>query len=101
MDVTDDLKRLVFSMREAAKVPFIINSGARCKAHNTKSKGRDNSAHLRGLAVDIRYSSSTIAFQIEKEAYAHGVKRIGRNHKHKFIHIDIDSSLPQNVSFQY
>lgn len=101
MDIADELKLLVFKMREEAKVPFIITSGARCETHNIFEGGGDNSAHLRGIAVDIAYSNSSRAYAIEKAAYQHGIKRIGRNRKKKFIHIDIDESLPQNVSFDY
>lgn len=101
MDVEDKLKRLVFCMREDAQVPFVITSGARCDTHNLFVGGRDGSAHTKGLAVDIAYANSSRAFAIEKAAYQHGIKRIGRNRKKKFIHIDIDESLPQNVSFDY
>lgn len=101
MDVTDDLKLLVFKMREYAQVPFVITSGARCETHNLFVGGKENSAHVRGLAVDIAYSNSSRAYAIEQSAYRYDVKRIGRNRKKKFIHIDIDESLPQNVSFDY
>ena len=101
MDVSQKLKEKVFAMREDAQVPFIVTSGARCESHNAKVGGKQNSSHTRGLAVDIAYGSSGAAFAIEKTAYQHGIKRIGRNRTKKFIHIDIDDSLPQNVSFDY
>jgi len=34
-------------------VPFIINSGCRCKNHNNNSGGSPSSSHLEGLAIDI------------------------------------------------
>jgi zinc D-Ala-D-Ala carboxypeptidase len=101
MDISDKLKSLIFIMREDASVPFVITSGARCKSHNAKVGGKPDSAHIRGLAVDIACPTSSIAFAIEHNAHKNGIKRIGRNHPKKFIHIDIDESLPQNVSFQY
>lgn len=101
MDVSDQLKKVVFEMREDAMVPFVINSGARCEEHNKRVEGRPNSAHTRGLAVDISYKSSQVAFEIEHQAHRHGITRIGRNYKFNFIHIDIDDSLPQRVSFEY
>lgn len=101
MDISDNLKQKVFLMREDAQVPFIVTSGARCVKHNASVGGKADSSHIRGLAVDIAYSDSGRAFAIEKAAYIHGIKRIGRNRKKKFIHIDIDDSLPQNVSFDY
>ena len=101
MDVSDGLKRLVFAMREDAQVPFIITSGARCEEHNHNVGGKTYSAHVDGLAVDIAYNTSAMAYAIERAAYQHGIKRIGRNRRLKFIHIDIDESKPQNVSFDY
>ena len=101
MDISDKLKQKVFMMREDAQVPFVITSGARCSSHNSSVGGKSNSAHTRGLAVDIAYNTSGRAFAIERSAYKHGVKRIGRNRRKSFIHVDIDESLPQNVSFDY
>lgn len=101
MDVSDKLKSIIFEMREDAGVPFIITSGARCLAHNAKVGGKQNSAHTRGLAVDIAYSNSSVRYAIEHQAHLHGVKRIGVNNAKKFIHIDIDDTLPQCVSFEY
>ena len=100
-DITDELKRKLNIMRESAGVPFVITSGARCVKHNAAVGGKADSAHTRGLAVDIKYQSSHAAYAMEKVFYANGIKRIGRNHAKKFIHIDIDEALPQNVSFQY
>jgi uncharacterized protein YcbK (DUF882 family) len=101
MDISDKLKCIVFEMREDAGVPFIVTSGARCVAHNSKVGGKQNSAHTRGLAVDIAYSDSLVRYAIEHHAHLHGIKRIGVNTAKKFIHIDIDETLPQNVSFEY
>ena len=65
MDVSEELKRLVFAMREDAQVPFIITSGARCEKHNGNVGGKAGSAHVSGLAVDIAYSTSSRAYAIE------------------------------------
>lgn len=101
MDISDKLKGLIFEMREDAQVPFVVTSGARCLSHNGSIGSKDTSSHVKGLAVDIAYSSSSIAFEIEHQAHRHGITRIGRNHTKSFIHIDIDSDKPQRVSFEY
>ncbi len=100
-DVTPEFKGRLNKLRRMAGVPFSISSGARCVARNEAEGGSPDSAHTRGLAVDIRYRNSAHAFAIESACYAGGIKRIGRNRKLKFIHIDIDESLPQRVSFDY
>jgi len=79
-------------IREFAAVPFIINSGYRTPLHNAEVGGTENSAHLRGLAVDIKAFSGEIKFLIAKSALMHGVQRIGFGKS--FIHLDADKSLP-------
>ncbi|KQC10526.1 MAG: peptidase M15, partial [Candidatus Cloacimonas sp. SDB] len=39
--------------RELAETPFIITSGYRCPKHNREVGGVKDSAHVKGLAVDI------------------------------------------------
>lgn len=78
---------------------LIYTSGYRCPACNAKAGGVKNSAHLRGLAVDIHASTSADRFKICKSALMLGFRRIGiaRN----FIHLDIDKSLPSDVIWLY
>ena len=40
--------------RALAKVPFVINSGYRTKAHNESVGGVEDSTHLDGYGVDIK-----------------------------------------------
>lgn len=93
------LNRL-YAAREAAGVPFTINSAYRCGKHPESIK-RPNSAHTRGFAVDIATPNSQIKFEVEKALLDAGFVRIGYNQRHKFIHVDCDPSLPQRVSFDY
>lgn len=88
-------------MRNSAGTPFLITSGARCESHNKAVGGKENSAHVTGEAFDVKYYTSREAFLIEKAAYLAGINRIGRNRFKRFIHIDISTTLPQNVSFDY
>lgn len=87
--------------RALANVPFVITSGFRCVPHNTAVGGKPNSAHTKGLAVDIGFSSSSQAMAMLKAFLAVGFTRVGYNSKRRFFHVDIDASLPQNVFFDY
>ena len=101
MTITKPLLDKLNKARELAGVPFAVTSGARCKEHNRKVGGTPNSAHTRGMAVDIAYQSSRAKFAIIKALLGVGFVRIGDNQKKSFIHCDIDDSLPQNVFFDY
>jgi hypothetical protein len=93
--------------RALAEIPFVINSGFRTKSHNAAIGGAENSAHLRGFAVDIRCQSQTNFERVALAVIAVGFRRIGAHHS--FIHVDNDPSLPtttwqynrQNVEEQY
>lgn len=91
--------QLLDKIRESAGIPFIINSGYRTPRHNEEEGGKSNSAHLRGLAVDIRAVSGIAKFKIMQAAIFCGVNRIGIG-KH-FIHIDIDTTLPNPTIWLY
>jgi len=85
--------------RDIAGIPFIITSGYRCPKHNKEVGGKPNSAHLKGLAVDIKATSSKQRFLITQALIKAGFTRIGI--AHNFIHADIDSSKPQKVIWLY
>jgi zinc D-Ala-D-Ala carboxypeptidase len=101
MNIDSRLQTVLDNLREDAGIPFVITSGARCASHNAAVGGKPNSAHTRGLAVDIKYATSQQAYTMERTFYLAGIKRIGRNRKKKFFHIDLDETLPQFVSFDY
>lgn len=81
--------------RHVAGVPFIITSGRRTVDENEKATGVDRSAHIKGLAVDLRLEdgpASLNRFLIVNALLQAGFKRIGVYNAH--VHCDIDDSLP-------
>ena len=90
--------RLVGMLDEArtiAGVPFQITSGLRTAAENRLSQGVDNSAHLRGLGVDLACSDPQARFFMLVGLMRVGFRRLGIYDHH--VHADCDDSLPQNV----
>lgn len=81
--------------REAAGVPFHINSGFRTQTYNDKLKDSvKNSAHLTGHAADIAVTDTTRK-RILKALYAQGFRRFGIGSR--YVHVDNDSTKNQAV----
>lgn len=76
--------------RQRAMTPFTITEGRASGGSHVA-----NSAHGRGLAVDIRAHDSVTRFKIVKALLDSGFVRVGVYDKH--IHADVDESLPQGV----
>jgi len=97
--------QLLDQCRETAGTPFKITSGYRTKEYNQSLKDRGykaskNSAHLKGLAVDIAATDSVTRFKIISAALAVGINRIGV--ANSFIHLDKDPDKPaQNCVWTY
>jgi len=90
--------------REIAGIPFIITSGLRSPEKNQSVIGSvPDSAHLKGLAVDLRVTSSRDAALIVDAAKAAGIDRRGIyvdsywNPRH--IHLDVDPDKINEVLF--
>ena len=84
--------RMLEMMRISLGEPMVINSGYRCEKHNKKVGGAPNSAHLRGLAVDIKIPNNEYRYRLLKIAILFDIPRIGIGKD--FVHLDIDRSLP-------
>lgn len=97
--ISDKLTQKLDEAREIAQVPFVVNSGYRCKVHNKNEGGKENSSHLRGLACDIKAKTSSDRFAILSSLIKVGFNRIGVSDT--FIHCDIDQSLPNKVIWTY
>lgn len=85
--------------REVANIPFVVNCAYRSVAWEKKQGRSGNSAHTRGMALDIRCNTSANRFKIVWALLSVGCKRIGIGKT--FIHADFDSTLPQDVMFDY
>ena len=97
--MSEVLLRKLDVARSLAGVPFVITSDYRTPELNEAVGGSENSAHLRGRAVDIRCSNSTVRYIIYDGLRTAGFRRIGLGKT--FIHADIDDTLPQGVMWLY
>lgn len=85
--------------REIAGIPFKVNSGYRCEAHNKAVGGKSEGAHTSGYAIDIEASVSPSRYLILKSLLEAGFNRIGI--ANGFIHADDDPSKPPKVIWTY
>jgi hypothetical protein len=76
-----------------------VNSGFRTAEHNARVGGKPNSAHLRGLAADLKTSGLTEAIRLAICAAQMGFKRIGVDKAGRYIHVDLDEALPMATWF--
>ncbi|UPT66889.1 MAG: D-Ala-D-Ala carboxypeptidase family metallohydrolase [Sphingobacteriales bacterium JAD_PAG50586_3] len=90
---------MVAMKMKAAGYGFDITSGYRCERLNTAVGGKKNSAHVRGLAADIRFTSQQHTKDLINALIAAGFKRIGLGSS--FIHADVDSTLPHPACWLY
>lgn len=105
-------------IRETLGRPVIITSGCRCQAYNIKVGGKPDSAHIRGLAVDIRCNGYWVHSETDTELnirvipsqeryellrviveFLSPITRMGIGKD--FVHIDLDRSKPQYVYWVY
>lgn len=76
-----------------------VNSGYRCPSYNLSVGGVTNSAHTKGLAVDLSIDNSIDRYRLIQVLIWMDVKRIGIGKT--FVHLDMDDSLPQRVLWLY
>lgn len=95
--------------RHLAKIPFIITDGLRTLSTNNDPNSVQDSAHLKGLAVDLRCQNSGDLFLMQRALYSAGFTRVGIYYrideitKTKLIpthlHVDIDPDKPQDKTW--
>ena len=90
--------------REIADIPFVITSGFRTPEKNQSVIGAvPDSAHCKGLAVDLKVDSSRQAALIVDACKAAGIDRRGiyvnSDWNPIHIHVDVDPDKISNVLF--
>lgn len=78
--------------RSLSYVPFIVTSAYRCKEHNKNVGGVEDSAHTKGLAIDILYKNTHELYVIVESLMSVSDFRIIIYPNQKFIHVDVDFS---------
>jgi len=95
-----ELVELLDKTRELAGIPFVITSGFRTKEENDKLPDAvPDSAHLDGLAADIKCLDGASRWKIVTAALQAGFKRIGIGKN--FVHLDVDLLKPQETIWHY
>jgi len=87
-NINQTLVLMLDDSRGSANMPFKINSACRCESYNKKIGGVKDSAHVKGLAVDISARDDKFRFIIVSALLAMGFKRVLLYDT--FIHVDMD-----------
>lgn len=98
-NISPDLITKLDEARDMYHQPMTIESGSRCSAWNKHEGGKRTSAHLKGLAADIRCTAPRDRFRLLNIFYILGFKRIGIGRT--FIHVDISKELDPEVTWLY
>ena len=81
--------------RKFANIPFKINCGCRCEKHNKDVGGVEDSAHIKGLAVDISTRDDKSRFIIISALLKVGFSRVLLYDT--FVHCDMDLLKPNPI----
>lgn len=98
-DMDESFMHTLDTLREKVAEPLVLSSAFRTVERNKAVGGVPNSAHLKGMAVDIVALTSAKRFAIVSAALEIGINRIGIGKS--FVHIDTDTTLPQGVIWLY
>lgn len=82
-------------IRNSVNRPLRITSGVRTSSHNLKVKGKKDSSHITGKAVDVAVNNTTQRYELIRLGMYYGFTRIGVYKYH--IHFDVDFNKPQHV----
>jgi hypothetical protein len=99
LDNIDNLANQLQVARDILGEPMVFTSGYRCLRVNKAVNGVLTSAHLSGMAVDIKFTSQDHAKKIIDAVIKAGFKRIGLGWS--FIHVDIDLTKPHPACWLY
>ena len=87
--ISSKLVTMLQALRGKLGVPLIINSGYRCKEHNTKVGGSSDSYHGQGLAVDIACPKGWTVEELTQICLEHGFTGVGSYPSQGFVHVDV------------
>lgn len=99
MGLSPALVEMLDKARGLAGIPFVITSGIRTEEHNESVGGVKDSAHLKGLAVDLLVKDSVAGGKILIALVGAGFKRFGF-YEDGHIHVDIDPEKPSPCYWQ-
>jgi zinc D-Ala-D-Ala carboxypeptidase len=97
--IQDTLIDRIDEARDKSGIVFRVTSGYRCPKHNKEVGGKPDSAHLKGLAVDISIPDGFSRYSALLGALQAGFTRIGIGKN--FIHLDIDGDKVQDNIWTY
>ncbi|MBI9081934.1 MAG: peptidase M15 [Pseudodesulfovibrio sp.] len=95
----DDFLQRLDRARGIAEVPFVINSGYRCRSRNKAVGGSKGSSHMIGWAADIKATDDKSRGHILHGLYMAGFTRIGI--RKDFIHVDADPAKNEKRTWLY
>ena len=92
--VDSKLRAIYFKMANAVGVDLPLKYGKRTQQQNANAGGANNSAHLRGLALDFYFKTpqKDLIKKLIKVASDNGVLGVGAYRDGQDLHIDIDNS---------
>lgn len=98
-DIDISLIAALDALEKRLEWDLTFSSGVRCEACNAAAGGVKKSAHLKGRAVDIIIDNSVERYELANQALSLGFNRIGIGRK--FVHLDVDYSLPMHMLWLY
>lgn len=94
-NIDEDVVFMLDTARKLANIPFKINCGCRCEKHNKEVGGVTDSAHTKGLAVDISTRDDRSRFIIIFALLKVGFSRVLLYDT--FVHVDMDLTKPNPI----
>ena len=85
-NMDEPMLSFIQEIRTRSGVVMPINSGVRCGVHNEAVKGARDSAHLYGLAIDVKIFNDTSRYKLIQAAVE--AKAAGIGIYSNFLHID-------------
>jgi len=97
-DMDDMFLERLDMLRYRYNRPIRLNSAYRCQEHNGSVGGVSDSAHTKGLAVDIKANTQE-KYWLMKYAFELGFRGVGQGKS--FIHFDDEMKEPRPNVWEY